>query len=150
MNMALLNGLKLNQKMMLNGKNRVGLHIDGQEQRIIERCAASPFLLASPLIVALFFSLIVHLPISKSFSILLQSNLTPSPKQNPDKSQSQQEQISWVQISSHKSEFRTNSGAKFVMHPRLIEKFAAVVENASTLARIFLLRKNSLRAKKFA
>ncbi len=94
MNMALLNGLKLNQKMMLNGKNGVGLNIDGQEQRIIESCAASPFLLASPLIVALFFSLIVHLPIPISFSVLLQSNLTSSQKQNPNKSQSQQEQIS--------------------------------------------------------
>ena len=30
---------------------------------------------------------------------------------------------------------------EFVMHPRLIEKFAAVVENASMLPRIFSLRK---------
>ena len=35
MNMAFLNGLDLNQKMMLNGKNGVGLNIDGQEQGII-------------------------------------------------------------------------------------------------------------------
>ncbi len=38
MNMALLNGLNLNQIMMLNG-NGLGLT---QEQRIIESCAASP------------------------------------------------------------------------------------------------------------